>query len=65
MAYVYRYTDAGEPITDLNTLIEQTWVILGNSTRHIEAIKSMSLRTILNDIEAGRFRYAIKNDKGE
>lgn len=55
----------GELIKDLRTLLEQEYIILGTSTRHIEAIKSMSLRTVLKFIDLGRIRYAVKNDKGE
>lgn len=55
----------GELIKDLGTLLEQEYVILGTSTRHIEAIKSMPCRTILKFIDLGWIRYAVKNDKGE
>lgn len=55
----------GELIKDLETLLEQEWIILGTTTRHIEVIKSMSLRTVLKFLDLGWIKYAIKNDKGE
>lgn len=53
----------GEPIKDLNTLLEQTWIIFGNQTRHIEVIKSMQFRTVLQLLNVGIFRLALNNEK--
>lgn len=53
----------GETIKDLNTLLEQTWVIFCNQTRHIEVIKSMQFRTVLQFLNAGRFRFALNNER--
>lgn len=43
----------GEPITDLNTLSEQEWVLWYGHTKHIEVIKSMTLRTVLMLLKKG------------
>ena len=56
---------AGERIRDLLSLIEQEWVIFNGKTKHIEAIKSMPLRTVLNFIKMGLFYYAINNNEGD
>mgnify|MGYP007096270352 FL=1 len=53
----------GEPITDLNTLSEQEWVLLYGHTKHIEVIKSMTLRTVLMLLKKGEFCKAIKREK--
>ena len=54
---------SGEPINDLNTLLEQAWVMFCGQTRHIEVVKSMQLRTVLQFLNAGRFRFALINEK--
>lgn len=54
---------SGEPINDLNTLLEQTWVMFCSQTRRIEVVKSMQLRTVLQFLNAGRFRFALINEK--
>lgn len=56
---------AGERIKDFPSLIEQEWVIFSGKTKHIEAIKSMTLRTVLNFIKMGLFYYAINNNEGD
>lgn len=53
----------GEPITDLNTLSEQEWVLWYGYTKHIEVIKSMTLRTVLMFLKKGAFYKAIKREK--
>jgi len=53
----------GEPITDLNTLSEQEWVLWYGCTKHIEVIKSMTLRTVLMFLKKGAFCKAIKREK--
>lgn len=53
----------GEPITDLNTLSEQEWVLWYGHTKHIEVIKSMTLRTVLMLLKKGEFCKAIKKEK--
>lgn len=45
----------GEPITDLNTLSEQEWVLWYGSTKHIEVIKSMTLKTVLMFLKKEHF----------
>ena len=53
----------GEPITDLNTLSEQEWILWYGHTKHIEVIKSMTLRTVLMFLKKGEFYKAIKREK--
>lgn len=43
----------------------EEWVIFNGKTKHIEVIKSMTLRTALNFIKMGLFYYAINNNEGD
>lgn len=52
----------GEPITDLQTLLSQTWVIWHGHTKHIEMFRSMSIRTVEQFLKNGAFRKAIKKE---
>lgn len=53
----------GEPITDLNELLQQEWVMWYHQTKHIEVFKSMPLRLILRWLEIGAFRKAIRREE--
>lgn len=55
----------GEPITDLTELLQQEWVMWYHQTKHIEAIKSASLRVVLKWLEMGAFRKAIRKESEE
>ena len=55
----------GEPITSLELLLEQEWVMWGNRTTHIEAVKSLQLRVILRGLESNGFRKAIRKESEE
>ena len=52
----------GEPITSLDELLKQEWVMWYHNSRHIEAIKSMQLRMILRQLEIGAFKEAIRKE---
>ena len=52
----------GEIITSIEELLSEEWVIWANQTRHIEAIKSMPLRTVIVFIEKGFFHKAIRKE---
>ena len=52
----------GEPITTLDELLEQEWVMWYHNSRHIEAIKSTSIRIVLEWIEIGAFHKAIRKE---
>lgn len=53
----------GEAIKDINTLLEQEWVMFGGRTKHIEVIKSMPIRTVLMFLEHKSFAKAIRKEK--
>ena len=61
----HRKFDVGEPITSLESLLEQEWVMWGNRTTHIEAVKSLQLRIILRGLESNSFRKAIRKESEE
>lgn len=52
----------GEPITDLQTLLSQKWVIWHGETKHIETFRSMPIRTVDMYLKSGAFRKAVKKD---
>lgn len=55
----------GEPITNLEELLEQEFVMWNDSIRHIEFIKSLQFRLILKALENKRFCKAIKKESEE
>ena len=55
----------GEPITDLNELLQQEWVMWHHQTKHIEVIKHTQLSTVLGWLEIGAFRKAIRKESEE
>lgn len=55
----------GEPIRTLDELLNQEYVMWGRSPRHIEMIKSLQLRTVLNFLENGWFFNAVKKESEE
>ena len=55
----------GDPITTFDELLEQEWVMWYHNSKHIEAIKSMPIRTVLKWIEAGAFHKAIRKESEE
>lgn len=52
----------GEPITTLEELLKQEWVMWYHQSKHIEAIKSTSIRIVLEWIEIGAFHKAIRKE---
>lgn len=57
-----KYKD-GETIVSMDELLEQKWVIWNGSTKSIEVVKSLQLRTVLQLLGRGVFKKAIR--KGE
>ena len=55
----------GEPITDLNELLQQEWVMWYHQTKHIEVFKSIQIRIVLRWLEIGAFRKAIRKESEE
>lgn len=57
-----RKFELGEPIKDFDELMKQEWVFVGyaNLARHIEAVKSWQLRSVLSVLEKGHFYKAIR-----
>lgn len=55
----------GDPIPTLDELLEQEWVMWYHNLKHIEAIKSVPIRTVLEWIEVGAFRKAIRKEREE
>lgn len=62
-----RKYEIGEPITDFQELMQQTWIFCGFSDRpmHIEAIKSWQARIVLDVLERGKFYKAVRKERGE
>ena len=54
-----RKYEAGEPITNIQDLLKETWIIWCGNTKHIEMFKSMPLRTVINFLNSGFFKKAI------
>lgn len=52
----------GEPITTIDELLQQEWVMWYHSTRHIEVFKNMQLNLVLKFLERGAFRKAIRKE---
>ena len=52
----------GEPITSLDELLKQEWVMWYHNTKHIEVIKHTQLATVLKWLENGAFRKAIRKN---
>lgn len=57
-----RKFESGEVITLLDELLEQEWVMWHGYTKHIEVFKSMPLRVVLRQLEAGAFHKAIRKE---
>lgn len=55
----------GEQINDISRLLECEWLMLGNTTKHIEIFKSMQLRTVLGFINSGRIYEAIRKTEND
>lgn len=51
---------AGDPITDIQELLKQEWVIFNEKAKHIEVIKHNQLSVVLGWIEHKMLRYAIR-----
>ena len=58
-----RMFSKGEQITSLEELLNETFVMLHGRTWHIEAVKSLQMRIVLDWIKYGHFYKAIR--KGE
>lgn len=58
-----RKYEAGDPIVSLDELLKQKWVIWNGSTKNIEIVKSLQLRTVLQLLGRGALKKAIR--KGE
>lgn len=52
----------GDPITNLDELLKQEWVMWYHNTKHIEVIKHTQLATVLHWLERGAFHKAIRKD---
>ena len=57
-----RKFEAGEPITNIQDLLKETWVICYGATKHIEIFKSMPLRVVLGFLSSGHVYKAIPID---
>lgn len=53
----------GDKISSLGELLEQKWVMWGEKTVHIEFVKSLQLRFVINCLNKGYFFKAIKKPK--
>lgn len=52
----------GEPITSLDELLRQEWVMWYHNTKHIEVIKHTQLSTVLRWLELGAFHRAVRKN---
>lgn len=59
-----KYTK-GRPIPTLDALMAETMVWMFGRVQHIEAVKSLQLRTILNSIASGSVYYAKRKDDAQ
>lgn len=57
-----RKFEEGEPITSLEELMKQEWVMWYHNTKHIEVIKHTQLLTVLRWLEDGAFHKAIRKE---
>lgn len=57
-----RKFEEGEPITSLEELLKQEWVMWYHNTKHIEVIKHTQLLTVLRWLEGGAFHKAIRKE---
>ena len=55
-----RKFEEGEPITSLEELLKQEWVMWYHSAKHIEVIKHNQLSTVLKWLDNGAFHKAIR-----
>lgn len=53
----------GELVDNINTLLDQEWIMLAGRIKHIEAIKSMPVRTVLMFLDNKVFAKAIRKEK--
>lgn len=60
--YTQRQFKEGLPITSLEELLKQEWVMWYHSTKHIEVFKSMPIRAVLKFLERGAFKEAIRKE---
>ena len=58
-----RMFTAGEPITTIEELLQQEWVIWHGATKHIEMFRSMPVRTVEKFLKNGSLKKAIKKEK--
>ena|SRR5690554_145976 len=58
-----RKYECGEAITTLNELLEQEIVMWFGKPKHIEVIKSLQLRMILQFLNNNHFKKAIKKEE--
>lgn len=52
----------GEQITSIEELLEQEWVMWYHTTKHIEVFKHTQLANVLNWLERGAFRKAVRKE---
>lgn len=55
----------GEKITDIKVLLKQKIVIWNDIVKHIEVIKSLPMRVVLDILNDGGFYYAMLKDKNK
>lgn len=60
-----RKFEKGEVITSVEDLLKQEWVMLGESTRHIEVLKSMPLRVVLMFLNGNKIYKAMRKESEE
>lgn len=58
-----RIFQKGDRIKNINELLQNEWVMWGDSPRHIEVIKHLQLSTVLRFIELGIFYKAVKKEE--
>lgn len=59
-----RKYEIGEPISQIDVLLEQEYVYCGRADipRHIESVKSWQLRSVLEILREGHFYKAVKKE---
>ena len=51
---------SGDPITTLDDLLSQEWVMTQGRTKHIKVIRNMQMETVIRWLKAGFFCKAIR-----
>jgi len=55
----------GEPITTIDDLLNQEWVMWNGRTKNTEVFKHVQLATVIRFLASGAFKKAIRKEEGK